>query len=126
MRKVLHGAGVLLALSLAASVRAQAPDAQTYFDFQVDRPVKAKSARTPDYPSRLRDSHVDGQVLAQFVVDENGSPVMSSFQVIKSTDAELTESVRRAVSQSTFFPAEAHGQKVKCLVQEPFTFASRR
>jgi protein TonB len=69
---------------------------------------------------------VEGQVLVQFIVDERGRPDMASFKVIKSSDAAMTESVRKAVSEMFFFPAEAGGQKVKQLVQVPFNFAAAR
>ena len=43
-----------------------------YFEFQVEKPVEKIGGDNPDYPSHLRDQGVTGQVLAQFVVGENG------------------------------------------------------
>jgi periplasmic protein TonB len=99
---------------------------QTFFDFQVDQPVKVKFARPPVYPDRLRGANVEGQVLVQFVVDERGLAQMSTFKVLKSTDNELTTSVMRAVSATTFYPAETQGRKVRQLVQQPFRFAPNK
>jgi protein TonB len=95
---------------------------QTYLDFQVDRPAKPKKPAAPVYPDHLRSQHVEGTVLVQFIVDQRGRPDMQSFKVIKSSHAAMTESVRSAVNDMTFFPAEWGGQKVKQLVQLPFTF----
>lgn len=104
---------------------ASAATSQTYFDFQVERIARPKSVPAPVYPNHLRAARVEGTVLVQFIVDQRGRPDMASFKVIKSSNAELTESVRTAVSYMSFFPAEWGGQKVKQLVQLPFTFAAR-
>ncbi len=123
----------LLVVAGPASARAQDAQTgassnsseQTFFDFQVDQAVKVKSSRPPLFPERLRNTNFDGTVIVQFVVDESGSAQMNTFKVVKSTDNDLTESVRRAVSGSSYFPAEFHGRKVKQLVQQPFKFAPR-
>jgi protein TonB len=125
---------VLAAVLLPSAARAQDPRTaasaaegeQTFFDFQVEQAVRVKSARTPVYPDRLRSNGVEGQVLVQFVVDERGLAQMSTFKVLKSTDNELTQSVMRAVSASSFYPAEIQGKKVKQLVQQPYKFNAGR
>ncbi len=129
MRPVIYSLAIVLFVSLpptAARAQSAAPSSateQTFFDFQVEQAVRVKTVRTPVYPDRLRAANVDGQVLVQFVVDEHGMAQMSTFKVLKSTDNELTESVKRAISETAFFPAETGGRKVKQLVQQPFTFA---
>lgn len=132
MSKTTLGLALVLAAALhPTTVYAQKPNndasqTQTYLDFQVEQAAKIKAGPTPQYPNRLRTAGVEGRVLVQFVVDERGRPEMASFKVLKSSDAELTESVRQAVSGMTFFPAEAGGQKVKQLVQLPFNFMPSR
>jgi protein TonB len=98
---------------------------QTYLDFQVEKAARVKNQASPDYPDLLRMAHVEGSVLVQFVVDEAGVPQMHTFKVLRSADAAFTESVRRAVSNSSFYPAEIKGKKVKQLVQQPYKFASK-
>jgi TonB family protein len=134
MTKYMIGLALVLAASLnpttsyaqKAQNDASSSREQTFFEFQVDLPVKLKSGPTPSYPEHLRVARIEGRVLVQFVVDERGKPDMTSFKVIKSSDADLTESVRHAVTGMVFFPAEAAGQKVKQLVQLPFAFAPAR
>ena len=134
MSKIISGLALVVAASLVPmSAHAQksqndAPSSreQTFLDFQVEQPAKLKSGPVPRYPDRLRMTGVEGSVLVQFIVDERGRPDMSSFKVIKSSDAALTESVRQAVMAMSFFPAEAGGQKVKQLVQVPFNFTAAR
>src|SRR5215212_10786101 len=46
---------------------------QPYFEFQVEKTViQAPGSATPKYPQILLDAHVEGEVLAQFVVDTTG------------------------------------------------------
>ena len=128
---------VLAVASLAAlhapAARAQAAHAsetsttadQAFFDFQVDQTVRVKSGKAPVYPDRMRLSNIEGQVIVQFVVDESGAAQMSTFKVLKASDNELAEAVRRAISSSSYFPAEVRGRKVRQLVQQPFKFSPR-
>jgi TonB family protein len=116
---------VLVAVLLPSAARAQSTTQdveQTFFDFQVDQTVRIKAARTPVYPDKLRANKIEGQVLVQFVVDERGVAQMNTFKVLKSTDNELTASVMRAVSATSYFPAEIQGRKVKQVVQAPYRF----
>jgi protein TonB len=96
---------------------------QPYFDFQVEKPVaQIPGSGTPNYPDILRSSSVEGQVLAQFVVDTTGRVEIASFKVIQSSHALFESSVRSALPRMRFLPAEVAGRKVKQLVQQPFVF----
>lgn len=97
---------------------------QTFLDFQVEQAARVKVQNAPQYPNHLQRAQITGTVLVQFVVDEAGTPQMDTFKVLRSSDAAFSESVRRAVSKSAFFPAEIKGKKVKQLVQQPYTFAN--
>ena len=124
---------LIIALFIGASLPATAAaqdsnkpsdSEQTYLDFQVQTAVRIKTQTAPQYPDHLRSTRVEGSVLVQFVVDEAGTPVMTTFKVLRSTDAAFSESVRRAVSNSAFYPAELKGKKVKQVVQQPYKFAT--
>lgn len=96
---------------------------QTYFDFQVEKPVaQIPGSGAPNYPDILRSSSVEGQVLAQFEVDTLGRVVVPSFKVITSSHALFEASVRNALPRMRFLPAEVGGRKVRQLVQQPFVF----
>lgn len=96
---------------------------QTYFDFQVERQVTTVPGQPgPQYPDALKAAHVEGEVLAQFVVDATGRADLSTFKVIKSTHELFTAAVRESVARTTFTPAEVGGRKVRQLVQMPFQF----
>ena len=100
---------------------------QTYFEFQVEKQVApAPGNGGPRYPDMLRSANVEGEVLAQFVVDTNGRAEMSQFKVLKSSHDLFTNSVRQFLSSARFYPAEIGGRKVKQLVQQPFNFTLTR
>ncbi|MGQ0539472.1 MAG: energy transducer TonB [Gemmatimonadaceae bacterium] len=97
---------------------------QPYFEFQVEKPVvQAPGSSQPRYPDILRQAGVEGEVLAQFVVDTTGRAEANSFKVLKSSHDLFAQSVRSSLSGMRFIPAEVGGRKVKQLVQQPFAFA---
>ena len=100
---------------------------QPYFDFQVEKPVvMAPGSQGPSYPDMLRSAGIEGQVLAQFVVDTTGKADMSTFKALKSDNDLFTTAVKNALQRARFLPAEVGGRKVKQLVQQPFQFSLNR
>jgi len=97
---------------------------QTYFEFQVEKPVaQIPGTGSPRYPDALRSSGVEGEVQAQFVVNEDGKAETSTFKVLKATNDLFASAVRSALPNMRFYAAEVGGKKVKQLVQQPFTFS---
>jgi protein TonB len=97
---------------------------QPYFEFQVEKQVStAPGSPQPRYPDMLKSANVEGEVLAQFVVDTTGRAEMNTFKVLKSSHELFTQAVRNALGNMKFYPAEIGGRKVKQMVQQPFTFA---
>lgn len=100
---------------------------QPYFEFQVEKPVvPAPGNSGPRYPEILKSSNVEGEVLAQFVVDTSGRVEMGTFKVLKSSHELFTQAVRQSLSNARYLPAEVGGRRVKQLVQQPFQFALTR
>jgi TonB family protein len=98
-----------------------------YFDFQVEAPATPLAgSKGPRYPQALRDAKVEGQVLAQFVVDTTGAPDMRTFKVLKTDHADFSEAVREALPDMRFAPARVGGKAVKQLMQTPFQFSLSR
>src|SRR5688500_12301155 len=97
---------------------------QPYFEFQVEKPVvPAPGSTSPRYPDMLRQAGVEGEVLAQFVVDTTGRAEAGSLKILKQSHDLFVQSVRNALPNMRFIPAEVGGRKVKQLVQQPFTFS---
>jgi len=70
------------------------------------------SVRPPRYPDRLRSAGRAGVARVRFVVDSEGRPVMSTFEVVESEDRLFSQAVRDAVAQSRYAPAERDGVAV--------------
>jgi len=96
---------------------------QTYFEYQVEKPVMAvPGSPTPRYPDILKSAGVEGEVVVAFVVDTTGRADIGSLKILKSTHELFAAAVRTALPQMRFLPAEVGGKKVKQLVQQPFAF----
>ena len=100
---------------------------QPYFEFQVEKQVRQiPGTGTLRYPDALRAANVEGEVLAQFVVDANGQYEAGTFKVLKSSHDLFTQAVLAALPGMKFSPAEVGGARVRQLIQQPFTFALSR
>jgi protein TonB len=100
---------------------------QPLFEFQVEKPVtQLPGGSTPRYPDILRQAGVEGEVLAQFVVDTVGRAEMGSFKTLKSSHDLFAAAVKSALPGMRFIPAEVGGRKVRQLVQQPFSFAIQK
>jgi protein TonB len=99
------------------------PSGGAYFEFQVEKQAYLMPGHAPKYPDSLRTARVEGQVLAQFVVDTTGRVELGTFKVLKSSHSLFTQAVRDALTTMQFTPAEVGGAKVRQLVQRPFVFS---
>jgi protein TonB len=100
---------------------------QPYFEFQVEKQVsQIPGSGNLHYPDMLRSANVEGEVLAQFVVDTTGKYESGTFKVLKSSHEQFTQAVKNALPSMRFYPAEVGGRKVKQLVQQPFTFSLQK
>ena len=96
---------------------------QPYFEFQVEKQVRtAPDSPFPKYPAAMKKAGVSGEVLAQFIVNADGRADMSTFKVLKTNHQEFADAVKAVLPDMRFTPAEIGGQKVKQMVQQPFTF----
>ncbi|MDQ6634794.1 MAG: TonB family protein [Gemmatimonadota bacterium] len=74
----------------------------------------------PRYPVGMREMRVRGSVGVAFIVDSRGEPVVSSLQVVISSDEAFTQAVREALPRMRFTAAEVNGQRVGQVM--PLTF----
>jgi protein TonB len=93
-----------------------------YMEFQVEKPVEKIGGEAPEYPSMLRESGVEGQVLAQFVVNESGRYESGTLKILSSSNPAFTAAVKDALPRMRFSAAQIGGKKVQQLVQMPFQF----
>ena len=95
---------------------------KTYAEFEVEEPVKAISGTNVDYPETMRSSGAEGEVMAQFVVNENGRAETSSFKVLSSTNSLFTAAVKAALPRMRFRAAQIGNKNVSQVVQQAFVF----
>jgi periplasmic protein TonB len=93
-----------------------------YMEFQVEKAVEKIGGDAPEYPQSLRDNGVEGEVLAQFVVNESGRYEGGTLKILKSSNPAFTAAVKDALPRMRFSAAQIGGKKVQQLVQMPFQF----
>jgi TonB family protein len=95
---------------------------RAYSESQVDRAVVATRPAVPRYPDALKSVNVQGEVIMQYVVDAKGRVEPGSIKVLSATHKLFAEAVRVALLSARYRPAEAGGQAVRQLVEQPFVF----
>lgn len=94
---------------------------------QVEKEVSVVAGSPPPrYPEVLRNSGVEGQVTALFIVDEQGRAEEKSLRFVRSDNQLFEAAVREAIRRMRFNPAQIGGRKVRQLVQMPFVFTLAR
>jgi TonB family protein len=102
----------------------EVPRQAVYLAFQVSKQVAPRGGnRAPRYPDELRSRHIEGSVLAQFVVDTLGRPELATLKILRQTDLAFANAVRDAIPDMRFFPASIGDRPVRQLVQMPFEFS---
>jgi len=81
---------------------------------------------SPVYPSALRSRGVEGEVVAQFVVNESGRVDEATFFVVNAPDPAFVRSVKAALSRMRFRPARIRGNAVSQVVRQAFVFTLDR
>jgi hypothetical protein len=84
--------------------------------------VRSQSSAAPAYPLELLNKHVEGTVLARYIVDTTGFADTTSLEVLDATHQGFVSAVREALPYMRFSPAKIGSHKVRQLVQQSFTF----
>jgi protein TonB len=103
------------------------PASGYFFGGQVEKPAMALPGQSgPAYPDVLRSAGLEGQVLAQFVVDSTGRAQLDSYTALHSDHPQFTAAVKAALTRLRYLPAEVGGRRVPQLVQQTFQFTLNR
>jgi periplasmic protein TonB len=101
----------------------EANSSPVYLAAELDQPVERDpSSAGPIYPEELRVKNVEGQVVAEWIVDSTGRADSASFRIIESTHPLFTRSVRETLPGMAFRPAQLMGKPVRQLVRQQFKF----
>jgi TonB family protein len=65
---------------------------------------------------------IQGEVIVSYIVDARGRVEPGSIKVISATHKLFADAVRVALLNARYRPAEAGGQAVRQLVEQPFIF----
>jgi TonB family protein len=84
--------------------------------------VRSQNSAGPAYPPELLARHIEGMVVARYVVDTTGFADPSSFEVISATHPDFVRAVRDVLPFMRFSPAKIGAHRVRQLVEQPFTF----
>ena len=80
------------------------------------------SALQRNYPPLLRDAGVSGTVQVQMVINEDGTPDMSTVEIVSTDHEQFADAARRVVERMRFRPAKVNNQAVKVKIILPVTF----
>ena len=70
----------------------------------------------------MRTAGIEGEVIAQFIVDRNGYVSTESIRILSATNELFAESVKRAIPKMKFVAARLRGETVPQTVQQLFSF----
>jgi len=79
----------------------------------------------PDYPPVAMQAGIEGRVVVQVVVDENGRVIPGTERVLTSTSDVFNEPALNAARACTFKPGQMGDRPVKVRVNIPFAFRLR-
>jgi len=98
--------------------------AQGVYVKRLDRPIKVIKAVPPDYPKFLMDAEIDGTVVIDFVVNEQGSVEGALVRV--PAHNKLNSVCLKAVEKWRFEPMTSGGKPVKVRMRQVFPFQYNR
>jgi hypothetical protein len=84
--------------------------------------VRSQASAAPAYPLDLLTKHVEGMVMARYVVDTTGFADPESFVVLSSTNDGFIRAVRDALPYMRFSPAKIGTKRVRQIVEQTFSF----
>lgn len=110
-------------VATAPSDSGEANASPVYLEAELDAPVERDPMSAgPAYPEELRSKNVEGQVVAEWIVDTTGRADAGSFRVVESSHPLFSQAVRDVLPAMNFRPAELTGRRVRQLVRQQFRF----
>ncbi len=100
------------------------PPSQVFQVYEVDEPPEPVVNVQPEYPEIARQAGLEGKVLVEAVIDENGNVIDAR---VKYSDNEIfNQAALAAMRKMKFKPAKQKGIPVKVKIIQPFIFKLRR
>ncbi|MBN2069640.1 MAG: energy transducer TonB [Opitutales bacterium] len=86
----------------------------------VDKRPTPKYTKAPIHPAELKRMKIEGTVIVEFVIDENGNVLVP--KIYQSPNDGFNKNALDAIRKWKFNPAEKGGKKVKVRVRQPIDF----
>ena len=106
--------------AIVARLAARLAEVSPYDAAELDRAVVVRSTVPPLYPAELKTAGVEGEVLAEFMIDREGT--VQGVKVVRSSHREFEAPVLEALQQWKFSPGEKGGQAVNARLQQLLQF----
>lgn len=84
--------------------------------------TRVEGSGAPVYPPALLAQHVEGAVVASYVIDSTGYTDTASVEILSSTHEGFVRSVLDALPLMRFHPGMVDGRRVRQRVQQTFSF----
>lgn len=97
-------------------------ESQTFLQGQVSVIPKMIKVVKPRYPDFLKKMEIEGTVVIQAVVKQDGKVEEPSIKVIKKLHPQLDQAAVEALKGSEFSPALYGSRPVRVIMQIPYTF----
>ncbi len=95
---------------------------KAYTENQVEQAAVPTRQPPPRYPESLKSVNVQGEVIAQYIVDARGRVEPGSIKILSTSHKLFGDAVRTALLEARFRPAKVGGTSVRQLVEQPFVF----
>ncbi len=92
--------------------------------WEADEPPRPIEYVAPEYPKEAREKGLEGRVLVEAIVDENGNVIDARIRY--SSNEIFNEAALAAMRKMKFKPAKRNGVPIKVKVIQPFIFKLRR
>ena len=96
---------------------------EVYLEGAVDVRPERLSGPFPRYPEMLRQAGIEGRVLLEFVIKQDGTVDSSSLSVLESTNRAFEGPARAVIEGSLYAPGEVDGGPVRVLVSQQIGFS---
>lgn len=90
---------------------------------KLNSPPKIMFMRSPIYPDELIQKEIEGDVLLEFIITENGS--VANIKVLESDHILFSEAARAAVKDAKYRPGIYEWKPVACRMRLPIPFRIR-
>lgn len=87
------------------------------------QPSLSSGSPVPAYPESALGARVTGRVVARFVIDTAGHPIIETFRLRTTANPMFVQAVCDALPRMQFVPSRRNGRSVTQLVEESFTVA---